>query len=91
MRIWDGYSSVDVLSFIFILLILVDAVAMVQVTSSVGHHGKKGCWILCRFSGRNKPIGSHYYPVLLQPLDLDDSDDPDFDINNLPDVDPVAY
>ncbi|KAF9645765.1 hypothetical protein BDM02DRAFT_3156773 [Thelephora ganbajun] len=85
MRIWDGCNGVDTLSFLILLLILADAVAMAELSSSVGHHGKKGCQIFCGFFGCNKPGGPHYYPVLLQPLDSDvvGSNHLDFDINNL--------
>ena len=69
LHIWDGYDSVAVISFLFLLLILADAVAMAKLSGSVGHHGKRGCRLLCAFYGRNKPSGSHYYPVLLKPLD----------------------
>ena len=93
MHIWDGYNSVNALSFLFLLLILADAVAMAELSGSVGHHGKKGCRILCGLFGRNKPGGPHYYPVLLRPLnsDVDGSNHPDFDINNLPEVDTAVY
>jgi len=63
--IWDGYNSVAAISFIFLLLILADAIAMAKLTGSVGHHGRKGCRILCRLFGQNKPSGPHYYPALL--------------------------
>jgi len=93
--IWDGYRRMEVTITIFLLLILADAIAMAQLTGSVGHHGRKGCRILCELPGRNKPHGSHYYPALLQPLDWDDDEDgpihPSFDINNLPPVDPRTY
>ena len=93
LHIWDGYNSVAAISFIFLLLVLADAIASAQLTGSVGHHGRKGCRILCELPGRNKPCGSHYYPVLLRPLDSNDdgSNHPSFDINNLPPVDPLAY
>ena len=71
LHIWDGYDRVAVISFLFLLLVLADAVAMAELSGSVGHHGKRGCRLMCSFSGRNKPGGSHYYPVLLRPLDSD--------------------
>ena len=93
LHIWDGYNNIAAVSFIFLLLVLADAIAMAQLTGSVGHHGRKGCRILCELFGRNKPGGSHYYPALLRPLDsnADGSNHPDFDINNLPAVNTNTY
>ena len=65
LRIWDGYNRMAAISYIFLLLVLADAIAMAQLTGSVGHHGRKGCRILCELFGRNKPGGPHYYPALL--------------------------
>jgi len=93
LPVWDGYSSAAALSFLFLLLILADAVAMAELSGSVGHHGKRGCRLLCRFFGRNKPGGSHYYPALLRPLDSDNptSNHPDIDVNDIAPVDTVKY
>jgi len=93
MPIWDGYNRMAAISFLTLLLVLADAVGMAELSGSVGHHGKKGCRILCGLFGRNKPGGSHYYPVLLRPLDsnIDGSNHPDFDINNLPEVNTTTY
>ena len=67
LPIWDAYHRQRTLAFIFLLLVLVDAVAMAQLSGSVGHHGRKGCRLLCGFIGRNKVQGAHYYPALLRP------------------------
>ena len=93
LHIWDGCSGADVLSFLFLLLILADAVAMAELSGSVGHHGKRGCRLLCRFFGRNKPGGSHYYPALLRPLDSDNpsSNHPDVDVHDIGPVDAIKY
>lgn len=93
MYIWDAYDRVVILSFIILLLVLADAVAMAELSGSVGHHGKKGCRIFCTLFGRNKPGGPHYYPVLLRPNDsnVNGSNHPSFDINNLPPVDSAKY
>ena len=93
LHIWDGYSNAAALSFLFLLLILADAVAMAELSGSVGHHGKRGCRLLCRFFGRNKPGGSHYYPALLRPLDSDNpsSSHPDIDVNDITPVDTISY
>ena len=93
LRIWDGYNEATFVCFVYILLVLADAVAAADVSGSVGHHGRRGCRIFCGLYGRNKPGGPHYYPVLLRPADSnkDGSNHPDFDINNLPEVDPSLY
>ena len=93
LHIWDGYSCVAALSFLFLLLILADAVAMAELTGSVGHHGKHECRLLCVLSGCNKPGGPHYYPVLLRPLDSDcpGSNHPDIDICTIYPPKPTEY
>ena len=93
LHIWDGYDRVAALSFLFLLLILADAVAMAELTGSVGHHGRKGCRLLCGFFGRNKPHGSHYYPALLRPLNSnwEGCSHPDIDVLALQPVDPDEY
>jgi hypothetical protein len=75
MMVWDGYRRVKTPSNIILWLILADTIAMTEVSGSVGHHGRKGCRLLCGFIGRNKPAGSHYYPALLRPLDYEDYED----------------
>ena len=67
LPIWGAYHWKRTLSFLFLLLVLADAVAMAQLSGSVGHHGWKGCWLFCSFAGRNKVNGPHYYPALLRP------------------------
>ena len=93
LRIWDGYNRRLALSLLFILLALADAVGMADLSGSVGHHGRKGCRLLCPLVGRNKIGGSHYYPVLLRPLGADNPscNHPDVDVANLPPVDPTKY
>ena len=91
LHVWDGHNKLEVLSWILLFLILADTVGMADLSGSVGHHGKRGCRLLCRLFGRNKPGGPHCYPVLLRPEDLnaEGSNHPSFDINNLPPADPV--
>ena len=93
LRVWNGCNDTAFVCFVFILLVLADAVAAADVSGSVGHHGKRGCRIFCGLFGRNKPGGPHYYPVLLRPTDSnrEGSNHPDFDINNLPEVDVTLY
>jgi len=67
---------------------------MAELSGSVGHHGWKGCRLLCGFAGRNKTQGSHYYPALLRPHGFEhhrSSSHPDIDINNLPNPNPRQY
>ena len=67
---------------------------MMELSGSVGHHGRKGCWLLCGFVGRNKTRGPHYYPALLRPNGFEDhrtSAHEDVDVNSLPFPDPDKY
>ena len=73
MRVYDSYHRRVVASLVFFLLALADAIAMAELSGSVGHHGRRGCRLLCEFPGRNKPGGSHYYPVLLRPFNVNSS------------------
>ena len=93
LHIWDGYNRMAVVSFLFLLLALADAIAMAKLSGSVGHHGRKGCQLLCPLVGRNKLSGSHYYPALLRSLGANNlfCDHPDVNIRNLPPVDPAKY
>jgi hypothetical protein len=94
LRLWDSYNRRLARSVLFLLLVLADAVAMAELTGSVGHHGRKGCRLLCDFAGRNKMGGSHYYPALLRPVDCDGNQSashPDVDINDLPPASPEVY
>jgi hypothetical protein len=94
LRLWDSYNRRLVVSFILLFLVLADAVAMAKLSGSVGHHGRKGCRLLCDLKGRNKKGGSHYYPALLRPIGCDDNPSashPDIDINRLPLPKPEVY
>ena len=93
LRIYDGHRREVFTSLLFLLLALADAIAMAELSGSVGHHGRRGCRLLCEFMGRNKPQGSHYYPALLRPLGTHDAscNHPDYDLANLPLVDPSKY
>jgi hypothetical protein len=53
LQIWDAYHQRVVLSFIFVLLVLADSVAMAMLSGSVGHHGRKGCCQESDIFGRN--------------------------------------
>jgi hypothetical protein len=93
LHVWDGYSHEKYVCFLFVFLVLADAVAMAELSASVGHHGRRGCRLLCDFFGRNKPRGSHYYPALLKPGDSDQlgSNHPDIDIHSIATVDTNKY
>ena len=87
LHIWDAYHQRRAVSFLFLFLVLADAMAMAQLSGSVGHHGWKGCRLLCGLIGRNKTHGAHYYPALLRPAGFENhrtSSHPDVDINALP-------
>ena len=68
LRLYDSYHCKVVTSQVFVLLALADCIGMAELSGSVGHHGRRGCRLLCEFEGCNKLGGPHYYPVLLQPL-----------------------
>ena len=94
LPIWDAYHKEHAVLFLFLLLILADSVAMMELSGLVGHHGRKGCRLLCGLIGRNKVRGPHYYPALLQPFRFKDhcmSGHPDIDVNTLPIPDPDNY
>lgn len=93
LKIWDSFNNVLFTSLIYVLLVLADAVAMAKLTGSVGHHGRKGCRLLCDLPGRNKPGGSHFYPAMLRPNDSDNpsASHPDIDVNDLPPPNPKVY
>jgi hypothetical protein len=94
LPIWDAFSREPQLSRLFILLVLADSIGMGDVSGSVGHHGRKGCRLLCRFKGRNKHHGLQYYPALLRPHGHENhrsSSHDDVDVNSLPVPDPVKY
>ena len=51
LHIWDTCYQRHAVSFIFLLLVLVDTITMTQLSGSVGHHGQNSCQLLCRFPG----------------------------------------
>jgi hypothetical protein len=55
LPIWDAYHQRRAVSFLFLLLVLADTIAMTQLSGSVGHHGRKGCRLLCGLVGRQGP------------------------------------
>ena len=94
LTIWDSYNRERAIALLFLLLVLADSVAMEGLSGSVGHHGRKGCRLLCGFYGRNKLHGSHYYPALLKPHGFDNhpsSSHPDWNVDALPVPNPEGY
>ena len=94
LPVWDASRQEVFCSFVLLLLVLADTVAMTELSGSVGHHGRRGCRLLCGLKGRNKVRGSHYYPALLRPFYSEPnptSEHNDVDITRLPDADPMRY
>lgn len=93
LRLYDSYTRTFQISLFVLFLVLADAVAMAKLTGSVGHHGRKGCRLLCDLPGRNKPGGPHFYPAMLRPTDINhpSASHPDIDINHLPSPNHEAY
>jgi hypothetical protein len=94
LRIWDTYNRRAAVSLLFLLLALADSLGMAELSGSVGHHGRKGCRLLCSFIGRNKVRGSHYYPALLRPDGFENhrtSSYADIKVTDLPSADPARY
>ena len=51
LHIYNSYRREVFTSWVFLFLAPADAIAMAEVSSSVGHHGRRGCWLLCEFIG----------------------------------------
>ena len=43
LRIYDAYRREVFTSLLFMFLVLADAIAMAELSGSVGHHGRRGC------------------------------------------------
>ena len=87
LPIWNSLARERAISFLYLFLVLADSVAMEKLSGSVGHHGRKGCRLLCGFTGRNKEFGTHYYPALLRPDGFENhrtSSHPDVKTDELP-------
>ena len=86
LHVWDAYHQYHTISFLYLFLVLADALGMVQVSRTVGHHGRKGCRF-CGLIGQNKLCGPYYYLALLWPKGFKNyqmSSHPDIDVNALP-------
>ena len=51
LHVWDAYHRCRALSYLFLFLVWADAMVIVQLSRSVGHHGQKGCRLLCGLIG----------------------------------------
>jgi hypothetical protein len=71
IRVWDASSNRMFTSTPFLALATADGPGMVYLNGLVGYHGKNGCRLYCGVTGRHKPGGAHYYPVLLKPHNYD--------------------
>jgi hypothetical protein len=85
LQIWDADLGEQFISRIYLLLACADAVALAMISGLVGHHGKHACRIYCPLTGRHKKGGSHYYPVLREPIGGSGlgSNHPDVNINDI--------
>ncbi|KAG2755623.1 hypothetical protein P692DRAFT_201860280 [Suillus brevipes Sb2] len=84
--IWDASRDIHVTSHPFLALPTADALGLVHFDGMVGHSGRNGCRVYCGLIGRRKPQGSHYFPVLLKPLNytVRGCSHDDIDVFNLP-------
>ena len=69
--VWDASSNCIFTSTLFLALATVDGPGMVYLNGLVGYHSKNGCRLYCGVTGRHKPGGAHYYPILLKPHNYD--------------------
>lgn len=60
----------EILCRIILLLLMADAVGLVELDGRVGHHGGKGCRLGCPMKSRHKANSGHYYPAHLLPLNF---------------------
>ena len=67
--IWNAAIDRTFKSRLFLALNTADGPAMAYLSSLVGHHRKFRCRLYCLTPGHHKTNGSHYYPVLLKPLE----------------------
>jgi len=85
LHIWDASEDCTFKSGLYLLFKTADGPGLVCWDGMVGHSGRKGCRVYCPMQGRRKNQGTHYYPVLLKPLDnVPGSDHPDINVFQLP-------
>ncbi|CDO78075.1 hypothetical protein BN946_scf185020.g1 [Trametes cinnabarina] len=68
LMVWDASKQCLFKTRPIIIFATADGPGMAGINSLVGHSGAQGCRIYCRLRGRRKPRASHYYPVMLKPL-----------------------
>ena len=71
LQVWDAAQDRTFVSRLFFFLGCADGPGLITLSNLVGHQGKCGCRMLCPLTGRHKPGGSQYYPVLLKPDNYD--------------------
>ena len=71
LQVWDAAQDCTFVLRLFFFLGCADRPGLITLSNLVGHQGKCGCHMLCPLTGRCKPGGSQYYPVLLKPDNYD--------------------
>lgn len=68
VRVWDAAKEEVVYQQVIFLLLLTDALGLVEVDRHVSHHGAHGCRLGCEMKGCHKANSGHYYAAHAQPL-----------------------
>ncbi|KAG2050404.1 hypothetical protein BDR06DRAFT_983981 [Suillus hirtellus] len=93
VRIWDASRNINFTSHPFLALPTADALGLVHFDGMVGHSGRNDCQVYCGLIGRCKSQGSHYFPVLLKPLNytVQGCSHDDVNVFNLPAIGSGSY
>ncbi|KAF9644361.1 hypothetical protein BDM02DRAFT_3131806 [Thelephora ganbajun] len=93
LLIWDAHNWQLHHDNPFLFFATADAIGIVDVSGSAGHHARLGCQLMCELPGRHKPGTGHYYPALLKPSDCTHcgSNHNDIDINTISNPDDRKY
>ncbi|KAG6914757.1 hypothetical protein DXG01_015507 [Tephrocybe rancida] len=67
--LWDASEAEIVTCRPFFALGTADGPVLTHLNGLVGHMGMNGCRLRCGLLGRHQPGHTHYYPVLLKPVD----------------------
>ncbi|KAG6913569.1 hypothetical protein DXG01_005856 [Tephrocybe rancida] len=67
--LWDASEAEIVTCRPFFALGTADGPVLTHLNGLVGHMGMNGCRLRCGLLGRRQPGHTHYYPVLLKPVD----------------------
>ncbi|KAF8592803.1 hypothetical protein K439DRAFT_1650261 [Ramaria rubella] len=71
LKIWNSLNDSMFVSELFFFMCMADGLGSVHFTKLVGHHGAFPCCLFCGLKGWCIQGKSHYYAVLLCPLDYD--------------------